>query len=375
MQPTNAGPTPRAGLVLGRVGDAPVVVHGGWFVMAALLVVGAAPVARRVIPDLGPTGGYLVGAGFASLFFGSVLLHELSHAWVARHRGVEVRQIRITLVGGHTSTAQVTAAATSALIAVAGPFANLVVAAVAWWGWQVVPDGGVPSLLLVLVASSNAAVAALNLLPGLPMDGGWILEALVWRMTGRRSQGTLVAAWIGRAVAIGLVVYVLGVPLLVEARPNVIAVLWVAVVGALLWTSAGSFLRGVALERAVERFVVADLAVPAVGVPAEATLAQLPTGVGGVVVVSPDGRPVGYLDPAAVAAVPVENRAGTSVAAVLVRLPEGAVVDGRLRGRAAVEAVTHAARVSPVIAVRGPDHAVTGLLRYADILRALRQGS
>jgi Zn-dependent protease len=368
-------PKPRRGLVIGRFGGAPIVAHGGWLVATVLLAFVAAPIARRAVPTLDAGAAYLVGAGFAVLLLGSVLLHELAHAAVARHRGVEVRQISLTLVGGHTEMAQATTPGTSAAIAVAGPFTNLVVAAVAWWAWQAAPPGSVVALLLALAASSNALVTAFNLLPGLPMDGGWILEALVWRVSGHRSTGTVAAAWIGRVVAVGLLAYTLALPVVTGIRPVVTEVVWAAVIGSMLWTSAGASLRGAAWERSVAGFSVTELAVPAVVLPATATLADVPTDGHDVVVVGVDGAPLGYLDTAALAAVPPDHRGATPLAAALVALPSSAVVDSELRGREAIAAIAQAARTSPVMAVRSAGGPVTGLLRYTDVVRRLRPGS
>ncbi len=345
-------------------------MDSGWLLLAVLLAFVVGPVASHALPTLGVAGGYLVGLGFAALLLGSVLLHELAHAWVARHRGVQVRQIVLTLVGGHTEMAQAGTAATSALIAVAGPLTNLAVAAVAWLAWQNVPGGGVPALLLAMVASSNALVTAFNLLPGLPMDGGWILEALVWRVTGRRWTGTIAAAWCGRVVAVGLPVVAIGVPMASGASPSLFSVIWAAAVGAMLWTSAGAFIAGAGVWRRVEAFSIRGVARPAVAAPVRAVLADLPAD-GEVVVLGDRGDVVGYVDRVATAAVPAEARGTTPVGAVLVPLPAGAVIDGRLTGRDAVRAVQLAARMSPVLAVRGSDGAVTGLLRYLDVARVL----
>jgi len=367
---TPAGRATRKGLVIGRVGTAPIMVDSGWLLLAVLFALVVGPIASHALPTLGAAAGYLVGLGFAVLLLGSVLLHELAHAWVARHRGVQVHQIVLTLVGGHTEMAQAGTAATSALIAVAGPLTNLAVAAVAWLAWQNLPGGGVPALLLAMVASSNAFVTALNLLPGLPMDGGWILEALVWRVTGRRWTGTIVAAWCGRVVAVGLPVVVLGVPMARGAAPSLFSVIWAAAVGAMLWTSAGAFIAGAGVWRRAEAFSIRSVARPAVAAPVRAVLADLPAG-GEVVVLGDRGDVVGYVDRVATAAVPAEARGTTPVGAVLVPLPAGAVIDGRLTGQDAVRAVQLAARMSPVMAVRGPDGVVTGLLRYLDVARVL----
>jgi hypothetical protein len=142
----------------------------------------------------------------------------------------------------------------------------------------------------------------------------------------------------------------------------------------MLWTSAGASLRAAAWERSVAGFSVTELAVPAVVLPATATLADVPTDGREVVVVGVDGALVGYLDAAALAAVPLAHRRATPLAAAVVALPSSAVVDGDLRGRDALAAVAQAARTSPVMAVRS-DGAVTGLLRYADVVRRLRPDS
>lgn len=336
-----------------------------------------APSAQRLLPDLGSGGAYLVGVGFAVLLLVSVLVHELAHAHVARRRGVAVREIALTLVGGHTEMARASTPATSALVAVAGPLANLVLAALAWWAWRAVPAGGVAALLLLLTASSNAFVAAFNLIPGLPMDGGWVLEALVWRLTGRRSTGTLVAAWIGRVVSVVVIAVAVLPSLAAGTSPDLGTLLWAVVIGATLWAGAGAFLRAARTERAAAGLSVHRLMVPAATLPGTATLAHLDAlgSPAAVVVVSDDGRPFGHVDPRAAAAVPAERRASTTLDAVAVPLPPDAVVAETLTGPTVLRALAGVARTSPVMVVVAADGTVRGLLRYRDVVSALRSGS
>jgi len=141
-----------------------------------------------------------------------------------------------------------------------------------------------------------------------------------------------------------------------------------------LWTSAGDFLRVAAFRGAVEGVAVTDLARPVLVVQAR-TLADLPDDSGGAgpdVVVVSGGQVLGYVDDGALATVPHGRRAATPVEAVLVPLPAGASIDAALTGADAVRAVGEVARLSPVMAVRGPDGAVVGLLRYTDVVAALR---
>jgi Zn-dependent protease len=365
------------GLVVGRFGGVPIVVRPGWLVGTAFLGLVFAPIAREAFPGLGMVGGYLAGLGFGFLLLVSLLLHELAHAWVARRRGVAVKRIVLTLVGGHTEMADAAVPGSSAVIAAAGPLANLGLAAVSWWGYQAAPDGSAVGLLLAMIASSNAFIGAFNLLPGLPMDGGWILEAVVWRLTGQRRTGTRAAAFIGRAVAGALLAVALVVPFLRGQQPDMTAVVWAVVIGLTLWTSAGDFLRLASWQGRVEGFDLFRIARPATQVPSTATLADLPDGAGGrgpdVVVVGPDGL-VGYVDGGAFAAVPAARRAATPIDAVIVPLDPAALVDGSRTGREALQAVADVARFSPVMAVTGPDGVVAGLLRYAEVVEALRTG-
>lgn len=359
----------------------PVVLGPGWAFASLLLVAVFGPTATAAIPGVGRAGGFLVAAGWAVLLYASILLHELAHAFAGRSRGVPVRQVHLTLVGGHTEMGDATTPGTSALVAVAGPAANLVVAAVTAGLALLAPPGGAAAWMLVSLAGANALVTAFNLLPGLPMDGGWILEALVWRVTGRRSSGTVSAAWIGRVVGAGLVVAVVVVPLLRGDRPGMLAVAWAAVVGAMLWSSAGAFLQREAGRRAVRGLDVGRLARPAVVVPVRASLGEAlalaaAAGPGAeVVALDPQGRALGYVDGAAADSVPPAARAATPLAAVLVPLHPDAVVGADLVGEAAAQAVARAARLSPVMTVLSADGRVTGLLRHADVVGALRRAT
>lgn len=373
------GRAPRsAGWVVGRAAGVPIVLGPGWLFASVLLIAVFGPTASAAIPGIDRLGGFLVAAGWALLLYGSILLHELAHAFAGRARGVPVRQVNLTLIGGHTEMDDAGTPGTSAFVAAAGPLTNLVVAGVAAALAAVVPPGGAAAWLLMSLAGANVLVTVFNLLPGLPMDGGWILEALVWRVTGRRASGTVAAAWIGRVVGVGLVVAAVVVPLLRGGTPLLLQVAWAAFIGAMLWTSAGAFLRRVAGLRALGGLDVARLARSAVVVPVRGTLADaLAAGAasdppGEVIAVDRDGRPLGYVDAAAAAAVPVGARASTPLAAVLVPLHPDAVVDVRLVGEAAAQAIAHASRLSPVMAVRGPDGRLAGLLRHADVVTALR---
>lgn len=378
------------GWVVGRVADAPVVVSPGWLLAAAALTYLFAPTVRSLV-DVSRPEAYAVAAVFVLLLLGSVFLHELAHALMARRVGVPVHELAVTLLGGHTRMgAAAPSPGSSALVAVAGPVVNLGLGAAAWLLAAPTTPGGVPWLLLTAAALANVFVGAFNLVPGLPLDGGRVLEALVWRLTGDRLRGTVVAGWVGRVVAVGVLAWMLLRPVVQGGQVSLLGVVWAALVGAFLWTGADQAVRSARAERTVDALAVAELMLPAVGVPARGTVVDLDTALAyaapagaapGPAGQAPptthallqglDGAVVGVVDADAAAAVPAGLRATTPLSAVATPLPPGAVVPLHLRGRGAVEVVAAVARLTPVLAVVDGTRPV-GVLRSADVARALR---
>jgi Zn-dependent protease len=366
---------PASGWVIGRVAGTRIVLRPGVLIIVGIVLLMLGPTIQRARPDLGALA-FVVAAGFAVLLLFSVLLHELAHAGMARRFGIDAHEISLTLIGGHTELDRTGTPGSTALIAVVGPLTNAAIALAAWGALTALPGGGVLALLVLVTASANGFVAVINLLPGLPLDGGRLLEAAVWRLTGRRRTGTLVAARAGRAIAAIVVLAAVAVPYLGGARPDLATVVWGALLGALLWSGAGPFLHAAAHERAMEDLLLWRLAVRAPALSAAATIGDLDAvRAATAVLVDDDGAPVGYVEPVAAAAVPPEHRSTTPLLAVAVRLPPGVSVDGGLTGPAAVRAVVEGARISPMLVVLGPGGSVYGLLRYLDVVTALRRGS
>ncbi|MFD2024272.1 site-2 protease family protein [Promicromonospora aerolata] len=381
---TPAPPAPQRskGFVIGRVAGAPVIVTRSWFLAAFILTVLFVPNVQAIAPGLG-AGAYLVAFAFVLLLFGSVFLHETAHALVARARGQNVTELAVTLWGGHTAyTGGLGRPLDGFLVAVVGPLTNLALAAGFWFAYQASPVLNVPTLLLYAGALSNAFVGAFNLLPGLPLDGGQILESLVWAVTGKRTTGTVVAGWVGRAVAVGVLLWALAVPFLQGTTPRLTTVLWSALIGAFLWAGAGAAITNGLRREAVAGLSAKGLASPAALVPLGSTVgdalrarATVPAGGASVphhvVVVGQDQTPVAVLDGNAVAAVPESARELTQVDAVAVPFVVGSEVHPEMSG---TDLLTHlaqrsgGARLVPVV-----EHGrVTGVLDLADVARAVR---
>ena len=144
----------------------------------------------------------------------SVLCHEAAHAVVARRCGYAVERVVVNLWGGHTAfSTPAPSPGRSALVSISGPIANALLALA---GWALLGTVGydVPWLLLSAWTLSNAFVAVFNLLLGLPLDGGYLVDALVWRVTGRRSAGMIAAGWGGRIVTLGALFFFVVLPFL-----------------------------------------------------------------------------------------------------------------------------------------------------------------
>ena len=225
-------------------GRDPVYLGVSWAVVAVAIIVLFGPLITGIVPSIGGAGGYAVAAAFALLLLISVLVHEAAHALVARRLDFTVDRIVADFWGGHTAYhGDTSRPGASALVAVAGPLANLALAAVGWLAVFGV-DRGVLWLLLTAFTTANIFVGAFNLLPALPLDGGFLLEALVWKASGSRGMGSLVAGWCGRLLVLGLLWWAAGIPLLSGRTLDVTRLIWVGLICFFLWSGATRAVRG-----------------------------------------------------------------------------------------------------------------------------------
>jgi Zn-dependent protease/CBS domain-containing protein len=364
----------RSRIVIARPFGVPVDVTPAWFLVAGLITFGFAATVERSVPGLGPWR-YAVSLAFALLLYLSVLVHELSHTFVALRSGLPVRRISLHVLGGVSEIERpAETPGREAGIAVAGPFVSLVVAALAFAVGELLDPGTVGQLLARALMLSNLLVGLFNLLPGLPLDGGRVVSAAVWRATGRRHTGTVVAGWAGR----GLALVLLGVPFLAGAlrRTDVslVDVVWAALLGAFIWVGASqSILQGGVQQRlpSVSARSLTRRAIPVtVDLPlAEALRRAEVAGARGLVVVDGAGTPVGLVAEHAVRAVPVERRPWVSVGDLSRRLEPDLTLGADLTGEQLVEAMT--ARPASEYLVLEANGDVYGMLATADVERAL----
>jgi len=150
-----------------------------------------------------------VGIAASVLLFASVLAHELTHSLVAQSRGEEVRSITLFIFGGVAEIAhEPETAGKEFVIALVGPLSSLVIALIFFGIWIAVREASVPIAALTrYLALINILLALFNMIPGFPLDGGRVLRAIAWKITGNLKRATRIASISGQAVAFVLIVF------------------------------------------------------------------------------------------------------------------------------------------------------------------------
>jgi Zn-dependent protease len=369
-----------------RVFGIRIGVDISWFVVLFLIIWSLTGYYEDVAPD---SNAFVLAVVSALLFFLSILLHELGHAWVALRNDIPIRGIDLWMFGGVATLGRDTdSPGVEFRVAVAGPVVTLGIAAlcfallVAVSGMSDAVDSavfnedisGATTAVLGYIASINVFLLAFNLLPAFPLDGGRIARAIAWKITGDRNRATRFAATLGRLG--GYVMVGFGVYLLVVQDLTVTG-LWLAFIGFFLASAARSAEVQAEFSGRIEHIRVADVMDEepvAIGEDAPVSYAEhtffLRYGWPWFPVVDAYGRLVGVVSREAIESVPAEERDTRTVGTVMarddgssgmrVRLEEplesllsqealarlGAIMavdgEGRLRGIVTVDAVRRA---------------------------------
>lgn len=255
-----------------------VVAHYSWFLIVALitwaLTVGWFP---RELPGR-PFAHYLgLGAITAFFFFASVLVHELMHSIVAVRSGIPVRRITLFLFGGVAEILREPSdPATELKVALAGPAMSALLAAVCWTAVALMGDEPArPGLreAVFYLAITNTVLLGFNLLPGMPLDGGRVVRAIVWRVTGNLRRATRIASASGQAIA-GVIVLV-GIASAILAQ-SIWPGLWMILIALFLRQAADAGYRQLVMRQAIEGVRVASVLSPKpVTVPPDITLSEV----------------------------------------------------------------------------------------------------
>lgn len=242
----------------------------GWFLTLFLVILWLSPSFRATLHSSDGVA-YLTTVVSALLFFGSLIVHELGHALVARRQGIDVRNIELFLFGGLTHMSrEARSPGEEFKIAVAGPLATLGMVIVflavdlaivgphrLWDAFRLATDIKVTPVLLSLswLLLMNLVVLVFNLVPAFPLDGGRIARALVWRVTNDKRRGTRAAAQLGQGFAILL--GGLGIWLILSGGG--LGGLWLVLLAFLLGQSARGALVQTALTERIEGVRVSDI--------------------------------------------------------------------------------------------------------------------
>ncbi|SEC47415.1 Zn-dependent protease (includes SpoIVFB) [Streptomyces misionensis] len=373
---------PGGGILMGRPFGVPVYVAPSWFLVAALITWVFGGQLDRVLPQLG-AARYLVSLFFAVAFYASVLVHELAHTVAAIRFKLPVRRIQLQFFGGVSEIEkEAETPGREFVLAFVGPLLSLVLAGVFYLAMKPVQPGTVPGILLAGLMVSNLIVAIFNLLPGLPLDGGRMLRAVVWKITGKPMSGTVAAAWVGRALAVAVLI---GLPLLNSSGAlgggnqdtggmnTVTDALLAAILAAIIWTGAGNSLRMARLREHLPELRARTLtrrAVPVeTGTPlSEALRRANAAGARALVVVDADGHPLSLVRESAIVGVPEHRRPWVAVSSLAQDLTEGMRVSAELAGEELLDAL-RAAPATEYLVVEETGE-IYGVLSAADVERA-----
>jgi Zn-dependent protease len=365
---------------VGRILGVPIVVQPLWFVVVILLTAGSGKTIRDKVTGLSSNEAYAVAFAFVLLLYGSVLLHELGHVFIARSLGMQVRRVVLQFLGGASEIVEENPGEPGRdfMVAMAGPLTSVLLAGV---GAAIAPafdEGTVPWLFAEGFAWVNGLVAAFNLLPGFPLDGGRALLSIIWRFTHDKTRAQLVSGWVGRSLAIALALYALAaqhIPTGGGDSGDQLNAFYLLVLAYFIWANASWVIGRSKLGVVVPRLDIRAMTRQALSVAADLPVAEAvrrahAATARALVVVDSYGRPVGVVSEAAVMATPVQRQPWISVAELARPVNDGLLLRSDMAGDALLAAVQqHPATEYLVVE---PSGVLAGVLSRTDVIAALQ---
>jgi Zn-dependent protease len=362
----------RGSFSIGSIAGIRIGLHPSWLVIAFLITY---TLAVGDLPDRfrhWDAAAYWIVAGIiAVLFFASVLVHELSHALVARRYGIQVRDITLFVFGGAaTLEGESRTPRQEALIALAGPLSSLAIGAVLFGlglVWNLEQFVAIAGWLSVI----NLSLGAFNLLPGFPMDGGRVLRAIIWKVRGDQYAATRNAAAVGRLFGYLLI----GIGAFIAFNGLVFSGIWTALIGWFVSNAAEATVTQSTVQRLLQGVKVRDVmdvapeAVSPNETVGELVNDRLMRGDGrSFLVCHTDGGLAGIVTLSDVRRVPRENWATARVTDIMTRYADLARVAPDSEVESALELLQER-EVNQLPVVDEDGRTVLGLLTRAGILR------
>jgi Zn-dependent protease len=321
----------------------PVYVSPYWFIIAGVFSI---IYANDLSSTISGNTRYVVAVAFVVLLYASVLVHELSHSVVARGFGLPVRRIMLHPLGGVSEIErEAPTPGREFAVAAAGPALSLVLGAIGWGLVQVVPYGVTGALIRQLMVA-NIIVAVFNLLPGLPLDGGRMLRAVIWKITKKPTTATIAAAWVGRVLALAL----LAIPFVFFrglAGGDIVSMIWILAIAAFMWTGATQSIKATRFRERLPALQARRLARKAISVSASTPLAEAvrqadEAGARAIVVIDHDSKPIAIVNENAVTATPPQRRPWIDTGSMARSIDPSMVLNADLQGMALLDAIRRA---------------------------------
>lgn len=312
----------RHAIPIGRIFSISIDLDYSWFLVVGLLTwIMAVSYYPSEFKNWSVSEYWVMGAITAVMLFVSVLIHELGHSVVAKHYGIPVPRITLFVFGGVSQIAEEPSSAGKEFwISIAGPAVSFVLAAVFW---ELEPLVSFSSPLLAVteyLALINLVLGIFNLIPGFPLDGGRILRAIIWQVTGKYQRATAVASITGRFFGFFLIFFGVWQAL----AGSFLNGLWIAFIGWFLESAAGSQLQQEALKSLIgEHSVVEAMKRDFPHISGDTTLQEmvdkhvLTEGVRYFIVTSDNG-PAGMVTLSGIQHVPREEWSATAASKVMV---------------------------------------------------------
>ncbi|GII00033.1 peptidase M50 [Planobispora takensis] len=361
------------GLRMGRPFGIPVYVSPTWFIVAAFITFTFQPAVVSRLPELSTGLSYLVALVFAVLLYVSVLLHELAHCVVAKMYGLPVRRITLYLLGGVSEIErEPQTPGREFMVAFSGPLLSLGLGGVGFALDRFLDPDTILGVLSYQLWLANLIVGVFNLLPGLPLDGGRMLRAGVWKLTRSSGAGTIAAAWVGRGLAVVLVVWPAVLSLMSGQEPSWGPLIWSVLLASFIWFGATQALRGARMRARIPQVNARALARRAIAVTADVPLAEAlrrttEAQAGAIVVVDHEGRPTGIVNEIAVEATPENRRPWVAVGSLARNLEPSLVLAADLTGESLIEAMRESPAGEYLLVERGGE--IFGVLATSDVNR------
>ena len=241
----------------GNLFGIPFFINPSWFFVLAL-VTWTYGQGLTEFPSLTGAMPWLLGLFTALLLFSSVLAHELGHSFVAISQGIPVKSITLFIFGGLATLEKESETPLQAfLVAIAGPLVSLLLFGL----FTLVVSNVSLSLplqaIIGLLAYINLVLAAFNMIPGLPLDGGNVLKAIVWKVTGNPNKGVIIAGRVGQVI--GWIAIALGIFSFFNIGPGSI---WTLLIGTFLLQNAGFAAQSATVQDKLSQYTAKDAVIP-----------------------------------------------------------------------------------------------------------------